>query len=362
MIQHLDFEIINSLVNEACDDSARLMHELGISVSKQGKKWAGVCPVHDGDNPSAFNFYDNGDSVRGIWICRTHQCHLKYKKTLLGLIQGVKKCKWNQALDWLVKFTGKKSIKDVKIPDYELTRKRKSNRILHKLNLIPNQKTAGWSRDWVRKHLEIPSNYYINRGYSRQILDRYDIGYYKPQNRVSVPMYDDNYNFCVGFSARSLYKECKNCKLYHDPKDNCPEYSINNRKWKNSKDFNTGNYLYNYWFAKEHILKNGIAILVEGPGDVWRLEENGIHISLALFGVELTDQQRVILDRSGALSLIVLLDNDEAGKNASKLIYSKLNKSYRMYFPKISKDDVGELHSDEITRDIKPYIDKLCNY
>lgn len=369
--KYLDLDLINELTDTACSDPEKLLYALGIDARLQGKKYAGPCPIHGGDNPSAWNFYHDGEQVRGIWVCRTHQCHLKWKKNLAGLIQGVKsieqnrKFSWKETVDWLIKFNKLESINDVKLPDANVIQRRKASRIIHRLNIAPEQKSSGWTRDWVRGQLEIPSVYYIDRGYSKSVLDKYDIGLYRSQNRVSVPVFDDNYKFCVGFAARSLYKECNSCNLYHDPESSCPtdaEGIVSATKWRNSKGFDSGNYLYNYWFAREHIVRNGVAILVEGPGDVWRLEENGINISLALFGVELTPQQRVILDRSGALSLIVLLDNDDAGKTASKAIWEKLHRSYRLYFPNISSDDVGELHSDAITKDIQPYIERAINH
>ena len=122
--------------------------------------------------------------------------------------------------------------------------------------------------------------------------------------------------------------------------------------------FQSTNYLYNYWFAEEHIRNCGTAILVEGAGDVWRLEDNGIHIGLGLFGTDLTDAQRILLDRSGALSIVILLDPDKAGAEGCEKLKRQLSRQYRMYFPNI-RDDVGGLNSDEITLDIKPIIDKV---
>ncbi|SVC60831.1 uncharacterized protein METZ01_LOCUS313685, partial [marine metagenome] len=129
-------------------------------------------------------------------------------------------------------------------------------------------------------------------------------------------------------------------------------------KWLNSDGFETANYLYNYWFALEHIRSSTVAALVEGAGDVWRLEENNISIGLGIFGTELTEQQRVLLDRSGALSLIVLLDPDKAGQEGAKKLKKQLGRQYRMFFPKI-RDDVGGLHDDEITSEIQPIIEKV---
>ena len=185
---------------------------------------------------------------------------------------------------------------------------------MKKLSLSPKQKTSGWSKEKLRQTLEIPCEYYINRGYSSDVLDKYDVGLYNKRNRVVVPVYDDSYKYVAGFLGRSVHDQCKKCKKWHDSKHKCPNkvYEIKEcEKWLNGS-FESTNYLYNYWFAAEHIRKTGVAILVEGAGDVWRLEENGIHVSLALFGTDLTDSQRILLDRSGALSIIVMLDSDEA--------------------------------------------------
>lgn len=370
--RYTDFNVINAIADTACNDTERLMSELGIIARQQGKKYAGPCPIHGGDNPGAFNFYPDGEAVRGNWVCRTKRCHEKpgIKRNLPGLVQAVKsaqlerKFTWKETVDWLCRFNNQK-LEDVKIPDEAMIAKRRLNQAIHKLNISPQQKQTGWSREWIRSKLVIPSEYYLNRGYSAAILDKYDVGYYADQNRVSVPVYDDNYKFCIGFTARTVNPQCKICKMYHTAEEGCPSLLdplaiIKASKWRNSRDFEASNYLYNYWFARHHIAKNGgVAILVEGPGDVWRLEENGIHISMAMFGVELKEPQRVILDSSGCLSLIIMLDNDDAGREAAEKLKKKLGRTYRLFFPKFSKHDVGDLNSDLITKEIEPLMRKL---
>lgn len=364
----LNFDAINELCSQSCLNPAQLLHELGLGHLKEaGKKWSGVCGVHDGDNQSAFNFYPDGEYVPGYWVCRTHHCEQKYGKNLIGLIKGVKKCGFGQALKWLLEYNGLKDLNQVKLPENDLLQKRKQNRIFSKLNVIPsalNNNTIKWDRSFVRRVLEIPSEYYKKRGYKPEILDKYDVGYYNRIDRVSVPIYDSDYNFCVGFTARSIYDKCSKCSLYHNPNKDCPKTEqeiCNSFKWKNSKDFECGQHLYNYWFAKNEIISSSVAILVEGPGDVWRLEEQGIKNSVALFGCDIKEYQRVILDGSGALSLIVMLDNDEAGIKGAKILKQKLGRTYRMFFPKINSKDVGDLNSDFITKEIEPIIRRFKN-
>jgi DNA primase len=134
-------------------------------------------------------------------------------------------------------------------------------------------------------------------------------------------------------------------------------------KWINSAGFSSGNTLYNYWFAKRHIRESGVAILVEGAGDVWRLEENGIHNSIAIFGTNLTDIQKTLLFQTGAMSLVVMTDSDEPGRKAAKVIAedTEIRRSFRLFFPKFDSKDVGELGTDTITDDIKPLIERISH-
>ena len=370
---HFDYDLIEEVKDMACANIEELLSELGVDYRANGKMLVGPCPVHGGDNLSAWNIYPDGDQVKGYWVCRTHHCEKKksqndrlmYGSTIIGFVRGVLSnqkgyhVSYKDSVDFLVNFLGYKSLKEINKPDAETLERRKYVSSMKRLAISPKQEKSGWTKEKLRSTLEFPASYYIDRGYSSEVLDKYDVGLYNKRNRIVVPVYDDSYKYVAGFLGRSVWPQCKSCGKWHEPNSQCPSaaHEIKNcEKWLNGS-FKSKNYLYNYWFAAEEIKKCGAAILVEGPGDVWRLEENGIHISLALFGTELSDSQRVLLDRSGALSIIVMLDSDEAGKEGCKKLKEQLSRQYRMYFPKI-KDDAGELQKDEITEDIKPIIEK----
>jgi len=165
----------------------------------------------------------------------------------------------------------------------------------------------------------------------------------------------------VGCTGRSLYEKCSSCKGFHKESHTCPDKDNvwKFSKWKHNADFKSQNHLYNFWFAKEHILKSGVAIIVESPGNVWRLEENGIHNSVAMFGSSLSDRQKILLDSSGAMSLIILTDNDEAGRKAAEQIKNKCQNTYRIFIPQISQSDVGEMTPDQINSEIKTYLERI---
>ena len=118
------------------------------------------------------------------------------------------------------------------------------------------------------------------------------------------------------------------------------------------------NHLYNFWFAKKQILESHTVLIVESPGNVWKLEENNIHNSVAIFGSSLSDMQKMILDSSGAMNIVILTDNDEAGKKAAQQIKNKCQNTYRIFIPQISKPDIGDMTTQEIDTEIKQYLVK----
>jgi 5S rRNA maturation endonuclease (ribonuclease M5) len=56
---------------------------------------------------------------------------------------------------------------------------------------------------------------------------------------------------------------------------------------------------------------------------------------------------------------VILTDNDDAGRKAAETIKQKCQNTYRIFIPKISKSDVGEMNSQEINTEIKTYIESI---
>ncbi len=339
-----------------------MLDALGVDLRKSRKMYYGACPVHDGDNETALNLYTGGD-VPGKWMCRTHHCQHTFKKSIIGFVRGVlsnkkgwtapgdkQEATWHQAVDWCCEFIGQK-IGELEVDNDEME-KRQFVMNMRTVARLPKGEGAGLTRHEVRKRLRIPSAYFVERGWSAQILDKYDIGSSdkagKFLNRAIVPVYDNEYRYAVGYTARSIFDKCKSCDLYHSPKEKCPQTWEEQRdcsKWRNSDGFSRESYLYNYWFASKHIRYWNAVILVEGQGEVWRVEEAGIPISLGLFGCNLTETQQVALEMSGAMNVICLLNNDQAGIDGTRLIKEKLQRGFRLYFPQVpgDKNDLGQM-------------------
>ena len=105
--------------------------------------------------------------------------------------------------------------------------------------------------------------------------------------RAVVPVYDNNRQYMIGCTGRATTDKCEKCNHYHLGNE-CPdkESLYLHCKWRHNYGFKTQNYLYNYWFAQEHIKESRSVILVESPGNVWRLEEAGCGLLLALDTVQ----------------------------------------------------------------------------
>ena len=360
--------------DKLCENIEELLDVLGIDEYKISDKMVIMnCPIHDGDNPSEFNLYHIGDTYRGNWKCRTHNCEETFKPSILGFIRGClsnKKYEWSSKQDKICTFKETiafaESFLGNKLSDIKISNKQKEkNNFVNAVKYI-NVKSAEEDnkipRSKIVSSLDIPSKYFLDRGFTAEILKKYDVGDCnnpdKPMyQRAVVPVYDQDYEYMVGCTCRSTTTQCKECSCYHSS-DSCPkqEKRYLYSKWKHNFGFKTQNHLYNYWFAKDHIKKTGSVILVESPGNVWRLEEAGIHNSLAIFGSSLVDIQKMILDISGAMTIYTIMDNDEAGKKAAEMIYKKCQRTYNIYDINIEYPDIASMTVEQIKESIKPRI------
>lgn len=356
-----------------CDDIENLLEVLHIDDYRLTNKMVICkCPIHNGDNESACNIYHEGETYRGNWKCRTHSCESIFRSSILGFIRGVlshkkfgwekqgdKTCSFNEAVKFALDFLNKDvsliETSSNEIDNFKYVAKTFTT------NLSDNKQHI--TRDLVINTLDIPAKYYIDRNYKHETLIKYDVGLCtnpnKPMyNRVVVPIYCNQHKFVIGCTGRSIFEKCNKCGAYHNPNTICPStdkkwiYS----KWKHSSSFKSQECLYNMWFAKEYIKSSRSIIIVESPGNVWRLEEAGIHNSVAIFGSSISDTQKILIDSSGAMDIIVLTDNDEAGDKAYKQIMDKFRDAYRVHRPKFDASDIGEMTTEEIYEQLLPQL------
>lgn len=306
-----------------------------IEAREYMNRYACCCPIHNGDNPNAFSIYKE----TGSWICFTACCHHKYGGSFHGLVRLLLEKKLGREVGFLEADKFLEELLGDKFKVYFDS--------INQVFFIKDEKKElpKVTREKVRKRLEIPATYYLERGYTHEVLDKYDVGlcttkgspFYK---RCVAPIYDDNYEYIVGYTGR----DTTNSKL----------------KWLHNS-FDRNKTLYNSWFAKKHIEKSGTCILVESPGNIWRLEEAGIHCGLASFGTELSFEQTRLLSQYGVLNLVLIMDNDEAGKTAAAKIVKRLKGLYNIVIPKIDYEDLGSCPVKHVQEKVLPVLHDLLS-
>lgn len=319
-----------------------LLDYFDVDYSDVGPILVGPCPIHDGDNESAWNInVDENSRYYGLWFCNTKHCHkikghdiISFTNLLLDKSLN-KKHSFREVMNFLEKFT-----KGVQAKSFSYSK----DAYLDLLEKTRTVKKTKFTKHHVRSRLKIPSQYYVNRGYNPKVLDEFDIGLcVDPQsqfyNRVVFPVYDEDDQYLVGCVGRTIGKI--------DP------------KWINKKGFNKANHLYNYGKAIKYIEKTGTVILVEGQGDVLRLWESGIKNCVGIFGSHLSDSQEFLLQRTGATNIVILTDNDDAGNVCRSEIRDRLRNFFNIIDLVPDKKDVGEMTLEEINEKIKPKLEGL---
>lgn len=326
----------------------QILDALKVKYTLHNNRISGCCPVHEGDNPTALTIYLKSKfNYVGNWICWTNHCEEIYGKDVIGLVSGILDVNKTQALKW---------IRENISTDFKNVNYYKRNNDINDVLNIELPKPLNINRKDVRSKLKIPAPYYLARGYSQTILDKYDVGLCidkrKPMYmRSVVPVYDEQYKKIYGCLGRNINPQCPKCKKYHEKNRPCPSNELEElwaTKWRNSRGFSSGSTLFNYWFAKSHINKSGICILVEGIGDVLRLEEADIHIGLGLFSDKITQNQKFLLERLGIKTIILALDNDKAGEKAQKKVAETLYRTYNIQQVTLPKKDIGEMQVEEV--------------
>ncbi len=335
---------ISSICNRLFERVEPLLAHFGVEYVRFPNRLAFACPVHGGDNPEACCIFTDGTTTKGNWACFTHSCEERYINNMFGFVRGClsyrdgREYTMMETAEFCSKFlkTNLDDIEDAPVRSF------KSMDIFSR-NIVRTD--ANISRNEIRSKIQIPSDYYIRRGYTKTVLDKFDVGECLTEGqpmsgRVVVPVYDEELNY-VGCVGRSIKEHIK-------------------PKWLHSQGFRK-NILYGLNVAKESITKSGTVILVEGQGDVWRLHEAGLEVAVGIFGASINDDQLILLEKSGAMNVVILTDSDEAGQRAYEQIVKKCGRRFNYVRPTISQKDVGDMTIQEIKEELYPQLKGIIN-
>jgi len=276
-------------------DPRYLLENLGVSVEHETYKEIRCgCPVHHGDNKTAFRF--NKDTR--TWVCFTHKCHEAHGNDVIGLIKAITGRDFIASVDYLKFLMG-----DTNEIDYvEAKRKREiSNFIQSYDTVILKHKSV--NENSLNKFKTLRTGYFLSKGYKNSTLDYFEIGggWVDSQDvaREIIPI-RDHHGSLVAYSLR-------------DTRDNVEDDDF---KYILTPGFDKQNCLYNLDKAKKYgdVLP---IIVVEGFKSVWRLYEYGIKNVVATIGAGITEGQQLLLCRYALKGIVVMSDNDKAGVEAT---------------------------------------------
>ena len=73
-------------------------------------------------------------------------------------------------------------------------------------------------------------------------------------------------------------------------------------------------------------------------------------VKIVRFLKALSETQRDKLLSSGITNLVVLTDNDQAGRESKVQLQRQLNRTFTVKYPKMNKKDVGEMKIEDIQK------------
>lgn len=292
----------------------------GIKLTKTGKdNYLCLCPFHDDHNPNMI-ISEKKQIYKCFGGCGAGGNVFKFVQDYenVSFAESVKIVanKTNQEFNYNISSYENKNVKyidEYKLMDLSLkfyqnnlfsekgvdAQKYLNNRGI--TNDIINNFKIGLSinNNSLKKFLE-NKNVDLELAYNLGLLNKSGIEYYDVyQDRIMVPIFNDSGYLC-GYTGRCYLKDEKN-------------------KYVNTKETNIykkSEILFNYYNAKEQIIKLREIILVEGNMDAISLSSKGIKNVCALMGVVLSTYQIDLIKKLKS-KVILMLDSDNAGNTAT---------------------------------------------
>ena len=293
------------------------------------------CPIHGGDNPNGLSM----SLEHKNWRCWTHGCHEDHGTDIFGFVKGYRQDPtFSDTLRYICQLyninrdhqTSKKEIKSEKTELQEIVE-------------IWKEKTKS-PTDYTRNVNTVNNSpYFENRGFLSSTLSVFGvqdcIDKYSPMfNRAITP---------VTFEGVEIAYIARSTRDYIQP------------KYLFSNGFKKTDYLYNYDRALDSSKYKHALFLVEGQGDVWRLYEAGVKNVVGLFGKDISEQQIKLLVGAGVAHIVVLTDNDQAGREGRMKIQRELSRMFNLIYPPMLKKDIGDMSVEQIQKHILPKVEGL---
>jgi DNA primase len=283
-----------------------LLKAYGAQRIKGGGNVRSTCPIHGGDNPSAFVFSER----EKLWYCHT------------GCMEGGDVFDFIMKMDEVPFMTAVRTLAEMfnVVVDWEN----------EEIEENPFREEAKkWLESMMRKikrhelpAYKIPADMKLvkvksYRGYSPETIEHWKFRMCiegELKDRLVIA-FEDVDRRLVGITGRATLAEQKE-KFMHRP-----------------RNLHTGYFLTglgrNLDFVKE---AGGAVKIVEGAFDCARWWEHGFKNVCAPIGVFFTDEHVIQLYKAGVTILEIGFDNDKAGRNGFRKAYERARGKFEVYF------------------------------
>jgi DNA primase len=266
---------------------------------RNSKEIRGACPIHRGNNVTAFRF----NIEKRTFACFTKGCQ-ETGNDIVNLVMKCFGCDFMTAIKYLADLAGINL--DLLEIDPAAVEKREIKRFMsieEKMDFY-NKLSSEVPEDMAKLFMLNRDNYYIDRGFSEEILDYFEVGKAYDAygvSRATIPVRDDVCRL-VGILGRRT--DCD------DPPKFIPI--------DDSLTFDKSKILYNMCSAKSAIDSTAAksVIIVEGFTDVWNLVRHGFLNTVAVMTARVLEPQVQILSKY-CLTVCLMLDGDTAGQEGT---------------------------------------------
>lgn len=304
---HLDFRRLKRIVSiEKVLASKGLLDQL----RRRGAQLVGPCPIHRGDNPSAFTVHRE----RNIWRCFTG-CDAG--GDVVELARRLEGGSYSAAATCLARLVGKAA------PEW-------------RTRTPPSARPRPFQPFTRQLPLDPTAHFLARKGIRPEIARRFQVGAFYGDGMlagcVAVRLFDPK-GAPLGYAGRRLD----------------PEMARTHGKWKLPCGLPRNTLLYGYHTL--HLLHCGL-VLVEGPWGVLRLAQLGIP-AVALLGAHFSPTQQSLL--RDLPRLVILMDGDKAGRSATTTIRQKLPNAAVIDLPDgLDPDDLDDHDLVKIRQHLLP--------
>ena len=325
---------LNKVKQIIFNDIDLLLQSLDLEYTQDSDNIFMSCPIHEGsDNPNALSI----SLDKQVWRCWTRGCHEEYNTDIFGFVRAVLEAREGSATfsDALKHICKVYDVRNARTNEqYKPTKVETPLSDMLRIFNNSHEEVQAFSFDPVKTLGSSP--YFESRGFKAETLKLFGVedcsDKFSPmRHRSIIPIYNKQKQ--VGYIARSTRDWLQ------------PKYLF-------SEGIRKTDFLYNYDNSIEQARKHNCLFLVEGQGDVWRLYEAGVKQSVGLFGKDISAKQKSLLVKSGVTNLIILTDNDQAGRESKIKIRRDFGRLFNLVFPKMPTKDIGNMSVKQIKENI----------